>query len=86
MPDGTPILTGDQPAEPTSRMARKCLKIIETYRRGTRDPLSKATAIQGITSLLTSAADELSESEINDTLGLYFKILKQYNKSTDIRD
>ena len=86
MPDGTPILTGDQPAEPASQMARKCLEIIETYRRGTRDPLSKATAVQGITSLLTSAADELSESEINDALGSYFKILEQCDKLVDIGD
>ena len=78
------IPTGTPQTESPSQMAKKCLKIIEKYQTGTWTPLSKVMAIQGITSLLTSGAGELSETEVNDTLGLYLRILKQHDKSIDI--
>jgi hypothetical protein len=74
-----PIPTGDPETEHTSQVAEKCLEIIETYRKGPWTTLCRVTAIQGITSLLTSGMDELTETEINDTLGLYLRILEQHS-------
>jgi len=84
--DGSPIVTGAPQTEPPSQMAKKCLEIIEKYRTGTRTSLSKVTAIQGITSLLTSGTDELSETEIDDALGSYLRIIEQHNNSINVAE
>ena len=84
--DRSPIVTGAPQTKPPSQMAKKCLEIIEKYRTGTRTPLSKVTAIQGITSLLTSGMDELLETEINDALGSYLRIIAQHDESINVAE
>jgi hypothetical protein len=88
MPDaevGSHIQTGALQTEP-SQMAKKCLNIIKKYRTGTQTALGKVTIIQGITSLLTSGADRLSETKVNDTLGSYLRIIEQHDKSVNITE
>jgi len=87
MPDvevRSPISTGATQTKFPSQMAKKCLEIIEKYRTGTRTALSKVTAIQEISSTVTSGADELSEAEVDDALGSYLRIIEQHDKSIDV--
>ena len=82
MPDvevTAPIPVGDPATEYALQVAEKCLEIIETYRKGSRTALCRVAAIQGITTLLTSGTDELTETEINDALGSYLRILKWHS-------
>jgi hypothetical protein len=78
---GTPNPTEGLQTESTSQMAEKCLEFINAYRKGSRNPLAKATAIQKITSALTSATPELTEAEVNDALGSYLGIIEQQDES-----
>ena len=87
MPDvevRSPISTGATQTKFPSQMAKKCLEIIEKYRTGTRTALSKVTAIQEISSTVTSGADELSEAEVDGALGSYLRIIEQHDKSIDV--
>jgi len=72
----TPIPAEGLQTKSTSQMAEKCLESISAYRKGPRSPLAKATAIQEITTALTSATPELTEAEINDALGSYLGIIE----------
>jgi len=64
-------------------MVKKCLDIIEEYRRGDCTPLSKAATIGKITDILTSVSPQLTESETNDSLGSYLGIIDQHDRIRD---
>ena len=66
--------------ESTLQMAQKCLKFIEVYCKGSRTPLAKAAAIQDIIEAFTSGMPEqFSNTEVNDALKLYLKIIEQHD-------
>ncbi|KIM72975.1 hypothetical protein PILCRDRAFT_15638 [Piloderma croceum F 1598] len=69
--------------ESASQMGKKCLDIIEAYRKGPRTPLANAAVIRDITTALTTATPQFSKAEINDALGSYLKIIIQHDKSTE---
>jgi hypothetical protein len=76
--------TPDPLGEPASQMAQKCLGLVETYRKGPRTPLHKSTIIRDIATLLTSGTpQQFSESEVNDALGSYLKIIDQLDRSIE---
>jgi hypothetical protein len=64
-----------------STMAKECLKIVDTYRKGPRKPIGKASAIHEITGTLTAATPQLTEDELNDALGTYLKIIEQHDRA-----
>jgi hypothetical protein len=64
-------------------VAKKCLEIIKTYRRGSGTPLSKSAVIQDVTATLTSTTYQFTETEINDALGSYLKIINQCDRSIE---
>jgi hypothetical protein len=61
--------------ESTPQVAKKCLKAIETYRKGPWTPLTKAAVIQDVTTTLTSTTPQFTKAEVNDALGLHLKII-----------
>jgi hypothetical protein len=63
--------------ETASQVAKKCLEIIEIYRKGPHTPLTKASVIHDITTTLTATATQFTESDINDALGSYLGIINQ---------
>jgi hypothetical protein len=80
----TPILGQSQPDEqpsPSSQVSKKCLDHVEKYRKGARKPVDKAATIQNIVSLLAGTTPELTEDELNDSLGTYLKILEQQDQA-----
>jgi hypothetical protein len=77
---GTPIADQGPLSESASQVAKKCLDIIEEYRKGDSTPLSKAAAIGRITDILTSISPQLTESETNDSLGSYLRIIDQHDR------
>ena len=70
-------------SESTSQMVKKCLDIIEEYRRGDCAPLSKVATIGKITDILTSVSPRLTEIETNDSLGSYLGIIDQHDRIRD---
>jgi hypothetical protein len=66
--------------ESTSQVAKKCLEIIETYRKGPQTPLAKAAVIRDVTTTLTSTTPQFAETEVNDALRSYLKIISQYDR------
>jgi hypothetical protein len=64
-------------------MGKKCLDIIEAYRKGPRTPLANAAVIRDVTATLTTATPQFSEAEINDALGSYLRIIIQHDKSIE---
>ena len=76
--------TSNPSEESASQVAQKCLEFIEVYRKGTRTPLAKAAAIRDITEALTSGTPErFSETEVNDALESYLKIIEQHDASIE---
>jgi hypothetical protein len=76
--------TPDPLGEPALQMAQKCLGLIKTYHKGARTPLHKSAIIQDITTSLTSGTpQQFFESEVNDTLGSYLKIIDQHDRSIE---
>src|ERR1700729_3423834 len=63
---------------PTSQVAKKCLNVIEAYRKSGRD---KAVLTCKILSALADTMPLLSESELNDMFGTYLSILEQHDRS-----
>ena len=70
-------------SESTSQMAKKCLDIIEEFRRGSCTALDRADVIGKIAGILTSAMPELPEPEVNDALGSYLSIVEQHVQNLD---
>jgi hypothetical protein len=60
---------------PTSQVAKKCLDVIEAYRKSGRKSADKAITTREILSALADTTPPLSESELNDTFGTYLSIL-----------
>ena len=59
-------------------MAKKCLDILEEFRRGGCTALDRVSVIGRIAEILTSATPVLPESEVNDALGSYLNIVEQH--------
>jgi hypothetical protein len=77
--------TPDSLGESTLHVAKKCLKLVDTYRKGSRIPLEKAAAIRDITTALTSGTpQQFPESEVNNALGSYLRIIEQHDKSVEV--
>ena len=64
-------------------MAKKCPNSIEIYKKGPRTHLPKVAIIQDVTSTLTAATLQFTETEINDALGSYLKIIAQCDESIE---
>ena len=78
MPEDVLKLKTPNSQETAAHMAEKCLGFIKTYHREPRTPLDKATIIQDITTTLISGSpQQFPETDINDTLGTYLKIIDQ---------
>jgi hypothetical protein len=69
--------------ESTPQVGKACLDIIEAYRKGSCNPLDKASAIGKIAETLTSTAPKLTETEVNDSLGTYLQIIEQHERSLE---
>ena len=70
-------------SESTSQMAKKCLDIIEEFRRGSCTALDRVSVVGKIAEILTSATSELPESEVNVALGSYLNIVEQHIQNLD---
>jgi hypothetical protein len=79
----TPIPEQGPLSQSSSQMAKKCLEVIEEFRRGSCTPLQKAGVIGKITEILTSATPQLTETEVNGALGSYLGFIKQHEQSVD---
>jgi hypothetical protein len=85
----TPNTETEQSSEdvPASEVAKKCLNVVEAYRRGERKASNKAGSTREVIAALTATTPELSEVEFNDTLGTYLSMLEQHDRSiADSRD
>jgi hypothetical protein len=72
---------------PTSEVAKKCLDLVEAYRRSERTVSNKAGSTREIITALAATTPELSEIEFNDSLGTYLSMLEQHDRSiADSRD
>ncbi|KIM81521.1 hypothetical protein PILCRDRAFT_787250 [Piloderma croceum F 1598] len=80
-PNAETLEEGSTATIPESQMAKACLDTIEAYRKSGRQPVDKATATRGLVASLSSAMVELSESELNDSLGVYLVMLEQHDNS-----
>jgi len=66
---------------PTSEVAKKCLDLVETYRRSERKSSNKAGSTREIITALAATMPELSKIEFNDSLGTYLSMLEQHDQS-----
>jgi hypothetical protein len=80
-PDAETLEEGSTATVPESQMAKACLDTIKAYRKSGRQPGDKATATQALITSLSSAMVKLSESELNDSLGVYLVMLEQHDNS-----
>jgi hypothetical protein len=79
----TPTAEEGPLSESASQMVKKCLDVIEEYRKGDCTPLSKAAVIGKVTDILTSPSPQLTESETNDSLRSYLRIIDQHDRIRD---
>jgi hypothetical protein len=75
--------TGEEITEQASRISRKCLEYIETYRKGKMEPGDKAKVIREISDALSASTPALTGPEFNGALGTYFGIIDSHQNSPD---
>ena len=62
-------------------MGKKCLNIIEIYRKGGQKLMDKVLLIAELLSALATTTPELSDSKLDDSLGSYLDMLEQHDRS-----
>ena len=64
-----------------SEVAKKCLDVVETYRRSEHKSSDKAVATRDLVAALSASTPELSDPEFNDSLGSYLTMLEQHDRA-----
>ena len=62
-----------------SEVAKKCLDVVEAYRRSEHKSSDKAVATRDLVAAVSASTPELSDPEFNDSLGSYLTMLEQHD-------